>query len=93
MAPDTPRGPGTVEDVCNATRGIGPGQRLFHGDTSIELEVLATGAPVQGATGTTVHFLAADSVRSVGKVSPSALRESTAEWPQLAVEVIDEQTN
>jgi len=47
-APDAPSRRGTVDDVSNATRGTGPGQRLFRGDTSIELEVLASGAPVQG---------------------------------------------
>ena len=48
--------------------------------------------PDQGTTGTTVHFLAADRVRSVREVSASVLRKSTAGWPQLAVEVIDERT-
>jgi DNA gyrase subunit B len=48
--------------------------------------------PDQDTTGTTVHFLPADSVRSMQAVSPSELRRSTAAWAQLAVEVIDERT-
>ena len=48
--------------------------------------------PGQDTTGTTVHFLAADSVRSMQAVSPSELRRLAAMWPQLAVEVIDERT-
>lgn len=48
--------------------------------------------PDQHTTGTTVHFLPADSVRSMQEVSPSVLRRATASWPQLAVEVIDERT-
>lgn len=48
--------------------------------------------PDQGTTGTTVHFLPADGVRSMQEVSPSVLRRSAAAWPHLAVEVIDERT-
>jgi topoisomerase-4 subunit B len=49
--------------------------------------------PDEHTTGTTVHFLLADSVRSMWEVSPSMLRQLTAAWPQLAVEVIDERTS
>ena len=54
-APDAPSGPGTVDGVSNATRGIGPGQRLFHGETSRDLEVLALGARVHGCRGSGVR--------------------------------------
>ena len=50
-APDTPSGPGTVDGVRNATRGIRPGQRLFHGETSRNVEVRAPDALVQGVRG------------------------------------------
>jgi topoisomerase IV subunit B len=45
--------------------------------------------PDQHTTGTTVHFLPADSVRSMAEVSASTLRQLTAAWPHLVVEVID----
>jgi DNA gyrase subunit B len=48
--------------------------------------------PDQGTTGTTVHFLHADSVRSMQQVSPSVLRRWATTWPHLVVDVIDERT-
>jgi topoisomerase IV subunit B len=62
-------------------------QRYEHGVPTGLLSI-----PDQDTTGTTVHFLPAHNVRSMQEVSPSMLRESTAKWPQLAVEVIDERT-
>ena len=46
--------------------------------------------PDQDSTGTTVHFLPADCVRSVREVSVPVLWQSAAAWPQLVVEVVDE---
>ena len=48
--------------------------------------------PDRDTTGTTVHFLPAESMRSMGEVSPSLLRHLTGAWPRLAVEVIDDRT-
>lgn len=44
--------------------------------------------PDQHTTGTTVHFLPADSVRSMAEVSTPRLRQLIAAWAHLAVEVI-----
>lgn len=72
-------------------------QRYEHG---IPVTALVS-IPDNESTGTTVHFLPNDDVRAMHevtqevmqKVSPSALRQATAMWPQLIVEVIDERTN
>lgn len=47
--------------------------------------------PDPEATGTTVHFLPAETVRSMQEVSTSSLRQLTAAWPQLSVEIVKEQ--
>ena len=72
----------------NRRRNGGWTQRYEHGIPVTGLLSI----PDQDTTGTTVHFLAADSVRSMQAVSPSELRRLAVTWPQLAVEVIDERT-
>lgn len=49
--------------------------------------------PASEATGTTVHFLPAETVRSMQRVSTSSLRQLAAAWPQLSVEIVKEQAN
>jgi topoisomerase IV subunit B len=64
-------------------------QRYEHGIPVTDLLSI----PDDGTTGTTVHFLPAETVRSMGEVSPSVLRQLTAPWLRVTVEVVDERTN
>jgi DNA gyrase subunit B len=63
-------------------------QRYEHGIPVTGLSPI----PDQDSTGTTVHFLPDDLVRSMGEVSPPVLERSAALWPQLVVEVADERS-
>jgi topoisomerase-4 subunit B len=64
-------------------------QRYEHGIPVTDLLPVRDGH----TTGTTVHFLPADSLRSMPKVSPPTLRQLTTAWPHLAIQVIAERTN
>lgn len=61
-------------------------QRYEHGLPVADLVPIAG----DGSTGTTVHFLPDDAVGTTADVSASKLRQWSAAWPQLAVEVNDE---
>jgi DNA gyrase subunit B len=61
-------------------------QRYEHGIPVTELLTI----PGHDATGTTVHFLPADNVRSTQEISPVIWSRIAATWPHLAIEVVDE---